>query len=272
LLFVGTLWFYPVARSIMLGQFTLHVTLFLVMALWGLRRGRDGWAGLWLAATSVKPQMSILIVLWMVVWAVGWRRWRLVAGLAAGGVVLSLAAMILYPRWPISLLEDVLRYSQVAGGRNPLAVLMGWLWPGGPEALRYGLAGLLILGMLAVCRRGWRDDGEPFLQATFWVIVISLLVPFQTGTTNQALLFIPLFVWMRRGLRRWSPWLMLVGSGVILIGPWAIFLSTIKGNWENPVMFLPLPLFSLLVLVGIEVCKGQASRREMARSGPGRAQ
>jgi hypothetical protein len=252
LLFVGTLFFYPIARSIMLGQFTLHVTLFLVLALWALRHGHDGWAGVCLAVTSIKPQMTILVVLWMVLWGIGRRRWRLVVGLLLGGALLSLAALALFPRWPVSFLEDVLRYSEVAGGRNPLVVLMSLVWPDGPEAVRYGMAGALVLAMLAAFRRGWRDDEEFFLLATYWAIVTSLLVPFQTGSTNQAMLLIPLYTWMRRALKRWGRWRVLTGVTVLLIALWVLFVGTIKGNWENPVMFLPLPLFSLVILVGAE--------------------
>ena len=257
-LFLGTLLLYPVARTIVLGQFTLHVTLFLVAALLALRRGRDGWAGVWLAATFIKPQMVVFIAPWLVLWALGQRRWRLVRGLLVGGGLLLLASLALFPRWPLSFLEDVQRYSGVAGGRAPLAVLMGLVWPGGPEVVRYGLAGLLLLAMLATWRRGWRDGAELFTRATYWTITISLLVPFQTGTTNQVMLLIPLFAWLRRALKRWDRRWVLVTMGVsgLLVALWALFLSTIKGEWENPVMFLPLPLLCLAVLIGSRECGG----------------
>lgn len=270
-LFLGTLFLYPVARTIFLGQFTLHVTLFLVAALWALQRGRDGWAGVCLAATSIKPQMIVLVVPWLVLWAVGRRRWRLVGGLLAGGMLLSLAALFFFPRWPVSFLEDVLRYSRVAGGRNPLTVLIGLVWPGGPEAVCYGLAGLLLLAMLVAWRRGWRDDGEFFIQATHWTITIGLLVLFQTGTTNHVMLLIPLFAWLRRALKRWDRWWVVIGVIGLLVALWVLFLNTINGNWENPVMFLPLPLLSLAVLVGIEAHHWWATRQPAGPSGLGEA-
>ena len=252
-LFLGTLFFYPVARTIFLGQFTLHVTLFLVAALWALQRGRDGWAGVCLAATSIKPQMVVFIVPWLVLWAAKRRRWRLVWGLLAGGGGLLLASMALFPRWPISFLEDVQRYSGVAGGRNLLMVLVGLVWPGGSEGVRYGLAGLLLLAMLAAWRRGWQDGGKSFLRAIYWAILVSLLVPFQTGSTNQVMLLIPLFAWLRRALKQWWGRWVLIGVCGLLVALWALFLGTIQGEWENPVMFLPLPLLCLAVLVGGEV-------------------
>lgn len=270
-LFLGTLFLYPIARTIFLGQFTLHVTLFLVAALWALRRGHDGWAGAFLAATSIKPQMVIFIAPWLVLWAVGRRRWRLLGGLLAGGGGLLAASLMLFPRWPISFLEDVQRYSKVAGGRNPLIVLMGLVWPNGPEIARYGLVGFLLLAMLWAWRRGWRDDGELFSHAIHWTIIVSLLVTFQTGTTNQALLLIPLFAWLRKALERWGRWWVLITASVLQAGLWGLFLSTISGNWENPMMFLPLPLFSLAVMVGIETNCWRARRQLAKSSNPGEA-
>jgi hypothetical protein len=251
-LLLAALVFYPVTRSVMLGQFTLHITLFLVAALLALQRGRDGWAGVWLAFTSIKPQMVIFVAPWLVLWAVGKRRWRMLGGLVAGGSCLLLASLAVFPRWPLSFLGSLLRYAEAAGGRNPLAVLMGLVWPDGPEALRYVLAGLLVLAMLASWRRGWRGGEDTLFSATYWSIVVGLLVFFQTGTANQVILLIPLFAWLKRALGHWKRWQVLTAVGGLLVVLWVLFLGTIQGNWENPVMFLPLPLLSLAILVGAE--------------------
>jgi hypothetical protein len=268
-LFLGSLFLYPVARSIILGQFTLHVTLFLALALWALQSDRDGWAGMCLAVATIKPQMLIFVGPGLVVWALVQRRWRFIVGLLAGGLTLMLASMFLFPRWPISFVEDVLRYSQVAGGRNPVAVLMDLVWPAGPEAIHYGLAGLLVLAMLVAWWRGLRTRGQPFYNALHWIIVISLVVPFQTGTTNQVMLLIPLFAWLHTALakrgHRWSVAAVL-GLEVVL---WILFLTTIHGDWENPIMFLPLPLFCLIILMANEIRSWSTRNRSTTPFGSG---
>lgn len=261
-LLLATLLFYLVTRTIMLGQFTLHVTLFLVLALLALRRGYDGWAGILLAATSIKPQLVIFIGFWLVLWAIRQRRWRFIAGILGGGAFFLFSSMALLPRWPLSFLEDVQRYSKVAGGRNPLEVLLALLWPGSPEAIAYLLSGLLLLAMLWSWYRNWLGNdesseaapfGKSFERALHWTIVVGILVSFQTGTTNQVLLLIPLFAWLRQAFLHFNQWLVIsVATVVLLIAPWALFLTTISGNAENTIMFLPFPLLCLAVLIGLE--------------------
>ncbi len=115
--------------------------------------------------------------------------------------------------------------------------------------------------MLAVWWREWRGGEDAFLRATHWAIVISLLITPQTGTTNQVILLIPLFAWLPRALKQWGRGWVVIGASGLLTALWVFFLSTIQDNWENPVMFLPLPLFCLLVLVGIEAHRWWTNRR-----------
>ena len=264
---LAALLMYPVARSILLGQFTLHVTLFLVGILLALRNSRDGWAGILLAATSVKPQMVVLIGPWFLFWALAHKRWRFIWGLLGGGAVMFLASLPLFPRWPISFIEDIQRYAKVAGGKNPLVVLVEQVWPGAGEPVQAILTAVLLLVVLWAWRRGMRNDGErPFRQAAYWTIIASLLILFQTGTTNQTLLLIPLFDWLNRLRVRQAgtagTWLMAIVMLILVIFPWALFLQTIEGNLENPLLFLPLPLLSLIVLAGIEISQWRAARRQ----------
>ena len=150
-------------------------------------------------------------------------------------------------------------------------VLVGLVWPNGPGAVHYGLAGLLVLAMMWSWWRGWQDDGERFVRAVHWTIIASTLVTFQTGTTNQVLLLIPMFAWLSSALERWGRRRVLIGAVILQMMLWALFLTTISGNWENPVLFLPLPLFSLAVMVGIEVCCWRTTSRQVGSPGLGDA-
>lgn len=251
LLIVG-IFFYPAARSVLLGQFTLHVTLFVALSLLCLRNGRDGWAGIFLAATSIKPQMVAALGIFLLVWAIQQKRWRFVAGVLGSGAAMFLAALLLYPRWPISFVQDMFRYSDVAGGRNPLRVLLELLAL--PEGIYYVAAAVFIAFTLFTWVRAWRNpDWQLLMLALFWTMVVNVLVPFQTGTTNQAILLIPFFAWLHMGIKRWGHWPPVGATAVLIFGLWVLFINTISGDYENQILFLPLPMLSLAILIASEL-------------------
>lgn len=267
---LATIFFYPVARTILLGQFTLHVTVLLAFSLLLLRRGRDGWAGVLLAATSIKPQMIIVVGLWLVLWAISRQRWRFVAGVIGGGLAFLLASLALLPRWPIGFIADLGDYAAVASGKDPLLLLTEQLRPGGIPAFRYIFVASLVLGMLWAWWRGWGAEGQRFDRALYWAMAVGLLIFFQTGTTNQVILYIPLFIWFWQGLARWGRAPMLALAAVLIIGQWLFFLATIQGDYETPLMFLPLPFLVLAVLLGMEVTnRWRSVRPPMNLSTPG---
>jgi hypothetical protein len=282
---LGSILFYPAARTILLGQFTLHVTLFLALSLFFLRRGQDGWAGFWLAATSIKPQMVLLVGLWMVIWALFKRRFQFLQGMLIGGAALLFGSLIWLPRWPLSFVEDIQRYAEVASGRNPMEVLGEVILPGNPALVAAVVTGILLLltlgawywglggslaGIISTQRRKGAetqrginhsmvaDDGERgrFEWVLFWTMAVSMLVLFQTGSTNQALLFIPFFFWFWQGLNSWGKLPSILIAVVLIVGPWILFLATISGNYENPILLLPLPFFCLVVL-GLKMWQGR---------------
>jgi hypothetical protein len=147
---------------------------------------------------------------------------------------------------------------------------MSLIWSNESQFVRYGLSTILLIVMFIAWRRGWQDTDQEFIQATHWTIVVSLLVPFQTGTTNQVMLLIPLIAWLRAALKRWRPWIVLSGVSILHLALWTLFLVTIKGDWENPVMFLPLPLLSLGILIGIELSNSRWLRHSERPTSPGK--
>lgn len=251
---LATITLYPVSRTVILGQFTLHVTFFLALTVWAWRNGRFGWAGLALSATSIKPQMIVLVGVLLVLLALRWRLWRFFVGVVGGGLGLLGASLLVYPRWVLSFIDDVQRYADVAGGRNPLVVLGDYAW-GGVDAVRYLISVLAVGAMLYGWWRAWQaapaQRETRFELALWWTVVVSVLVPFQTGTTNQVLLLIVFIPWLRLAWQRWGATVTAVGVFMLVAGLWVLFLATISGDFENPLLFVPLPVLTLLVLVGL---------------------
>ena len=240
---------YPNARSIVLGQFTIPVLALLALALWAIKRGWDLLAGCSLAMATIKPQMVFLLILFLLLWALRWQRHRILGGfLIVMGLLLLLPSFLL-PTWILSFIPTLSQYQTYTGiytgSRSPLRILFDFLLPSKPS-LWTTLLISLILGGYLIYRwvKALRGQGDTY-QALSLTIIITLLIPVQTGTTNQVLLLLPLIFWLAQWAKR--RWVAISLSLILLLGPWTLFLATVQGDAEQPVMFLPLPLAALLI-------------------------
>ena len=264
-LMLGAIILYPISRTMLLGQFTIHVAFFIALSLLLLQKEHDGWAGVALAATSVKPQLAVFVGLWLVMWALYQKRYRFIGGVLGGGLLFFLAATAVFPRWILSFIEDMQRYSDVAGGRSPFLVLTETIGLGETQVLRYLLSALLVIMMLYSWWRARHDNGVLFDLAVYWSLLATTLLLFQTGSTNQAILLIPLLAGIYQLTKRWGGWKTAVLTTLILAALWLLFAVTISGNYEHQLLFLPVPF---LVSGGLIVAEWQLYRANQSFSQP----
>jgi len=166
----------------------------LVGALIFAERGQMLRAGLCTGAIGLlRPQLIWLIP----VFAIGARQWRMVAGMAAGGVVLALSTLLILGRdfmdWPRSVLP-----ADVAGNNSFTFGLPGWL---GYTFSSTTLAWVSCLVMvIAVAAFAWRYGGalseRPDLVLAIG-ICLSLVVSPHVETWYYILLALPLCVLAR---------------------------------------------------------------------------
>ncbi len=264
----GAAWLLPAAlcsyqglyQSLWLGQSSPLVLLGLTGAYVGVRRGRDGWAGVALALVAIKPQMLLVVGLVLLLL----RRWRplLVCGALLAAV--SVAAMpLLGLLWPLryarflsgiaqwgdafheypaimhnwrglvfNLFNDVAPW-QVGPSVTVLTCLtfggLGWAWWRARDELRAGSWGVsadllwalaCLLAVLVSPHLYMHDLTTLALPA--WIIVARLIV----GARERA------------AARRWS---VLLWS-VYLLG---FLLPTIADRWPAAPVVPTVTLFAL---------------------------
>jgi hypothetical protein len=244
------LFFYPSARSIVLGQFSVLVLALVALALWATQRDWPLLAGCSLALATIKPQMVFLVIPLLLLSGLVLRRYRILGGfLTAMGILLVLSSLLL-PTWILSFITGLSSYQDYTGvyreGRSPLGVLVHQLFPSQVSSwvtllIALALGGYLIYEWITALKGG----GDTY-QALFLTIIVTLLVPVQTGTTNQVLLLLPFTYW----LSRWSTrrWVAVSLSLILLLGPWVVFLLTMQGKGEQPIMAPLLPSVALAIL------------------------
>ncbi len=257
LLAVTALWsllFYHGARSILLGQFAVVVFALIVVALWAIQQGRDGLAAVCLALSTVKPHMVFLLIPLLLLWAVYRRRWRLVFGFGGAMAALILSPMLLVPTWPADFVAWVVRYPGYTAIGSPVWTLTHYFFPRLGTPTEVAVDGALLVYLLY---QWWTGAGIRVGAARFhWLIALTLivtnLIALRTATTNYVVLYLPLLIIFKALTVRYpkgGAWAVAGLQLAGLVGLWALFVTTVQGDYEHPIMYLPLPFTLLAVFV-----------------------
>jgi hypothetical protein len=244
---------YPHARALILGQMATLVFVALAAAMWALREERDFLAGALLAVATIKPQMSFLLLPWVLWWA-GWRRrWGVWKGFGLAMALLAGLSFLLVPTWLADFVAGVRDYDIVAGAsyyHSLTWMVTRHLVDLGPVVEAVCVAGFVVYALLEAWQgrqAGWRG----FLWTTGLLLVLTHFVAPRTATTHYSILLLPLFVCfelLQRQMRKRGALVVLAIEVVLLVGQWAIFLATIEGDFETVPVYLPLPFGLLAVL------------------------
>jgi hypothetical protein len=249
-----TLTWYHSARALINGNAVVLVAVFIAGALVAIQTGRDELAGILLALSTIKPQVVILLVVFVWVWAISVRRWGIVNWTVLSLIALSVGAAFFVPDWPLQNLWEVIRYPGYNPPGTPGSALAIWL-PAAGTKLGWGLTvllGILLLGEWSAARG---QDFQWFLWTASLTLVASQWIGIQTDPGNFIVLFIPLVLifgmWVKHSgtLGR----VMVTFSMIVLfVGLWTLFLVTLDASagqpQQSPIMFFPLPLLLLLGL------------------------
>ncbi|MGE5264043.1 MAG: glycosyltransferase family 87 protein [Acidobacteriota bacterium] len=249
LITLGALFYYPSARAILLGQFAIISFLCLVLAAWAIQERQDLAAGVLLALATVKPQLASLLVPFVLAWGFRQRRWRLVGGAASTLLALVVLACFWIPTWPLEFWQGMVGYTNYIHVGAPVQTALSLVMPSdwvGPAALVAGM--VLVVIAAAACLRS-TDDIAPAFNLTAFV---TAWVAIRIGSSDQVLLLFPWLFWLLRLWQSGNRLLVVALWGVIVVIPWLVFLSTIRGDAESPLVTLVLPLLTLLAYVAAQ--------------------
>ncbi len=252
LILFTVLWYHGL-RTLILGQFAGLNALLIALALLFVIQKQDVPAGALLALATIKPNMVILLIPFLFLWAFSKRRYSLITGTLGTLAILMLGSLALLPDWPLQWIRVLVQYPQYTeyiGIDSPLSYL-GALMPG----IRQTLNGVLHIGLglylLTEWVGAWGKDERHMLWVAALTMVVTNLVSFRTATTNYMMLLPALFLIFRVWEYRWKRWgrfLVYINLFTLLLGLWALFFFTVQGNLEAPIMYLPLPFFCLIGL------------------------
>lgn len=252
LLLFSVLWYHGL-RPLINGNAVILVTFLLVAGFLALRAGADELAGVLFAFTTIKPQVVVLVLIFVVFWAFNRGRWRVIGWLAGTVLLLAASAALIFPGWILDNLREVIRYPAYNPPGTPQAAFIAW-WPAWGSRLGWALTGVMA-GVLAL---EWWSNRRADFRGFFWTACLTLAAGqwtgIQTDPGNFVVLF-PAIVLVFSVLDdRWKlggRLFVILSMIVLFAGIWAIFLVTVQRAdqpIQSPVMFFPLPAYLLLTL------------------------
>ncbi len=252
----SVLWYHGF-RAVINGNAVIVVAFFIAATLYALYNHNYQVAGIFLALSTIKPNLVILFIFFVLIWCLYQKKIQVVIWFLGSMLVLTLGAMIIIPDWINQNLQEILRYP----GYNPPGsvgeVIALWL-PGFEWVIRWGIGiGLsTILGVeIWAAKKG---SYERFLWTACLTLTISQWIGIATDPGNFVILFIPLILVLSRLEERWkrqAAVLIPVILGVLFFGLWGLFLLTLSFDYQpmqSSLMFFPIPGFLMIGLYWIK--------------------
>jgi hypothetical protein len=168
-------------------------------------------------------------------------------------VLLAAFATLMLPSWWLENLREVLRYPAYNPPGSLSAVFAVW-WPA-----QGGRIGMIVSGLigLVLLFEWWTNRRSEFNEA-LWTLSITLVlgqwVGIQNDPGNFILLFFPIIYVFSIWIDRWKhngQVLVLISMTILMFGIWVLFIATVENSYQpiqNPLMFIPLPLFLIAML------------------------
>ena len=231
---------YPVLEALFALQPGLLAGFALAASAFAVSRGRLLLAGMLLGLTLIKPQMTLLLAAYWLLWAISHRsRFRLLGGFFGTAALLIVGSLVIWPHWIGQWLHILLGYHRYS---TPALVI---LLPGSTLGSYLGPAAIVILfalgAALAWTKRLATSDSLDFWLASSLLLAITsvTLLPGQ-AIYDHVILLPGIFLLMLHRRQLWDTSALnrtlLVCGGVVLFWPWvaAFLLMAVR-----PLLTLP---------------------------------
>jgi len=249
------LWYYGI-RALINANVSILIGLFIMGAFLAIRAGQDSWAGLLLALATIKPQIVILLILFVLLWSVSERRWLLFWSILGNLALLIAVASLFIPDWTWQNLRQIVAYPGYTLPGTPGAIFIQWL-PGVGKQLGWGLTIWLTATLLWEWRVARNKDFHWFLWTAYLTMTATTMLGIRTATENYVVLLPALVLVFAAWDQEWGKFgrgLVALSFLLLFFGVWWLFLATLQ-HGDQPVqgaiMFFPLPVFLLIGLYWI---------------------
>lgn len=253
-IFLLTLCSYPALEALYAGQLGLLVAFLLAAGVVALQRDRMLLAGILMALTTIKPQMTLLVIFYFLVWSAHDRRGRgrFCIGFFSTLILLVGTSIAVLPHWIQSWMRTVLAYRHYTPA--PLLAQLTSLL--GSRLAVPATLGLTAASLIAAMALAWRTraataDSFTFLLTTSLLLSLTTIAILSGEAVYDHLVLVPGILMVVRCQHELHdagrvPRTLLSVGGFVLFWPWiGALVLTVARPWLAPATFYSTAVFSL---------------------------
>ena len=253
ILLIFTVFWVHSFRPVLDGNISILVALFVALSFMAVRAGNDGLAGFLLALAAVKPQVILLLAIFILLWSASTQRWRIFWGFISSLAFFSFTLMIFFPDWIWQFLRQLVTFYGYAAPGNPGGILKEAL-PGVGSQLGWAFTIVMATALIVEWRAALRKDFAWFYWAALLTLVASTLIGIPTSSSNFIVLYPALILVFSAWAQHWrttGKWMIALSMLLLFLGLWWFWMSSLvpgEQTSQHAALFFPLPVFLFVSL------------------------
>ncbi len=241
--------FHPVLN----GDISILLALFMTLSLLAIRAENDGLAGFLLALTAVKPQVMLLLAIFVLLWSAIKGRWRIFNGFISTLAFMIVTAMMIIPDWVMQFLRQLVETYENSTITTSGSILKEAL-PGVGSQLGWAFTIVMVTVLIVEWRAALNKEFYWFYWAALITLVATTMIGMPASRNNFILLYPTVILVFSAWAQQWKnfgKWLVALSMLFLFFGLWWWEMPSpgaIEQNPQNPTIFFILPLFLFVTL------------------------
>ncbi len=214
------------------GSLAIWASLFVILALLAIRNDWNEGGGILLACSTIQPQMTIVLVVFILFWAASHRKRSLIIWFFMTLMIISIIGLFLVPDWIVQYLRLLYNFSANYPPGSP-AMLFRSLWPGLGKQLGWLITGLSIILLLVEWWLAMKKEFRWFLWTACLTIILSQWIGIPTIPGNYFIMIMPLILVSAMLAERWphgGQWVAVLITALLFIWEWALYYYDLTSN------------------------------------------
>ena len=231
------------------GGLSIWAALFLSLAFLAIRNHWNEVGGVLLALSAIQPEMTILIIIFTLIWAFTKKNNPIIVWFFMTVLTLSIVFYFLVPGWIMQYLRVIYNFTEYFPSANP-GLLFKILWPGVGKQLGWVITLLTAIVLLIEWYLALKKDFRWFLWTACLTIVIGQWIGLPIEIGNYIILILPTILVSAMLSERWprgGQWIALLIIAAVFVLEWFMFFNFYRNSQTvmklNLIVPLPIILF-----------------------------